>query len=153
MFFIFDIWIKKKKSKKNLYMPESESACKVLHRGNPGAGPQQRHHLLALITDNFLYIFLHLWQIKREACALVITAQVGKVSFFYWFVVMPWGKSLNASAKLSAWDQDPSYTVRLQKERRNVCEHLLRRVWCVYLENHIWMGFSVWERLQQWVLS
>lgn len=148
MFFISDIWLKKK-SKKNLYMPESESASKVLHRGKPGACSQQSHHLLALITDNFIYIFLHLWQIKREACALVITAQVWKVSFFYWFLLMTLGKSLNTSAKPSAWDQDPSYTVRLQKQRRNVCEHLLRRVWCIYLGNHIWMGFSVWEGLQQ----
>lgn len=65
MFFIFDIWIKKKKSKKNLYMPESESASKVLHRGNPGAGSQQRHHLLALITDNF-YICFYIFDRSRE---------------------------------------------------------------------------------------
>lgn len=63
---------------------------------------------------------------------------------------MTLGKSFNTSAKLSAWDQDPSYTVRLQKQRKNVCEHLLRRAQCVYLGNQIWMGFSVWERLQQW---
>lgn len=63
---------------------------------------------------------------------------------------MTLGKSFNTSAKLSAWDQDPSYTVRLQKQRKNVCEHLLRRARCVYLGNQIWMGFSVWERLQQW---
>lgn len=126
-------------------MPESESASEVLHRVNPGAGSQQRHQLLALMTDNFLYIFLLLWQIQKEACALVITAQVWKVSFFYWFVLMILGKSLNASAKLSAWDQDLSNTVKLQKEWASRQEGSM----CL-LGNHIWMGFSVWEGLQQW---
>lgn len=99
------------------------------------------------MTDNFLYIFLLLWQIQKEACALVITAQVWKVSFFYWFVLMILGKSLNASAKLSAWDQDPSNTVKLQKE----CLWAFRQEGSMcLLGNHIWMGFSVWEGLQQW---
>lgn len=153
MFLIFYIWIFKKikiKKSRKIFICQSLNQFPRSFRGNPGAGSQQRHHLLALITDSLLYLFLHLWQIKREACALVITAQVWKVSFFYWFVLMTLGKSLNASAELSAWDQDPSYTVRLQKQRRNVYEHLITRLWCVYLGNHIWMGFSVWERLQPW---
>lgn len=57
------------------------------------------------------------------------------------------GKSLNASAKLSAWDQDPSNTVKLQKE----CLWASRQEGSMcLLGNHIWMGFSVWEGLQQW---
>lgn len=153
---VFHFWyldLRKKKSKKDLYMPESESASKVLHRVNPGADSQQRHQLLALITDSFLYLFSLLWQIQREACALVITAQVWKVPFSYWFVLMILGKSLNASAKLSAWDQDPSYTVKLQKQRRNVCEHLLRRVRCVYLGTISGWAFQSGKGCSNGVLS
>lgn len=60
---------------------------------------------------------------------------------------MTLGKSLNTSDKLSTWDQDPGYMVK--KKRGNVYKHLLRRVQSVSLGNNIWMGFSVWERLQE----
>lgn len=62
---------------------------------------------------------------------------------------MTLGKSLNTSDKLSTWDQDPGYTVKLKKQRGNVYKHLLRRVQSVFWGNNIWMGFSVWEILQE----
>lgn len=50
-------------------MPESESASKVLHRVNPGADSQQRHQLLALITDSFfISIFTSLTDPERGVC-------------------------------------------------------------------------------------